>query len=62
MDAVGDNGAGIGGNHQTGWTGVVARAMHLFATTNAQQGLELGKVGAVFEVKKPAQTPKNQNR
>ncbi len=28
----GDNGAGLGANHQTGWTGVVARTMHLFAT------------------------------
>ena len=29
----GDNGAGLGASHQTGWTGVVARMMHLFATT-----------------------------
>jgi len=28
----GDSGAGIGATHQTGWTGVIARAMHLFAT------------------------------
>jgi Mannosylglycerate hydrolase MGH1-like glycoside hydrolase domain len=28
----GDNGAGLGASHQTGWTGVVARVMHLFAT------------------------------
>ena len=27
----GDNGAGLGASHQTGWTGVVARALHLFA-------------------------------
>jgi hypothetical protein len=27
----GDNGSGIGASHQTGWTGVIARAMHLFA-------------------------------
>jgi hypothetical protein len=33
----GDNGAGIGASHQTGWTGVVARLMHLFATTTAGQ-------------------------
>ena len=43
----GDNGAGIGASHQTGWTGVIARAMHLFATTTAKQVLELGKVAAV---------------
>jgi hypothetical protein len=29
----GDNGAGLGASHQTGWTGVVARTMHLFAGT-----------------------------
>ena len=27
----GDNGAGLGASHQTGWTGVIARIMHLFA-------------------------------
>jgi len=27
----GDNGAGLGASHQTGWTGVVARLMQLFA-------------------------------
>jgi hypothetical protein len=31
----GDNGAGLGANHQTGWTGIIARAMHLFATVRA---------------------------
>lgn len=48
----GDNGAGLGASHQTGWTGVIARAMHLFATTTAQQALELGKTAAVIEVDK----------
>jgi hypothetical protein len=51
----GDNGAGLGASHQTGWTGVIARAMHLFATTNAEQLLELGKVAAFPEVKGEAQ-------
>jgi hypothetical protein len=45
----GDTGAGLGANHQTGWTGVVARAMHLFATTSAAQVLELGKRAAVTQ-------------
>jgi len=30
----GDNGAGIGASHQTGWTAVIARIMHVFAHTN----------------------------
>jgi len=45
----GDNGAGLGANHQTGWTGVIARGMHLFATTTAQQALELGKAAAFVD-------------
>ena len=40
----GDNGAGLGANHQTGRTGVIARATHLFASTSADQVFELGKV------------------
>jgi hypothetical protein len=43
----GDNGAGLGANHQTGWTGVIARIMHLFATTPAKQLIEIGKRAAV---------------
>ncbi len=35
----GDNGAGLGASHQTGWTGIIARIMHLFATTTAEQAL-----------------------
>jgi hypothetical protein len=45
----GDNGAGLGASHQTGWTGIIARAMHLFATTTADQLLQLGKTAAVVE-------------
>ncbi len=45
----GDNGAGLGASHQTGWTGIIARLMHLFATTTAQQVLELGKMAPVVE-------------
>ena len=44
----GDNGAGLGANHQTGWTGVVARMMHLFATMKPAAVLEGGKK-VIFE-------------
>ena len=44
----GDNGAGLGANHQTGWTGVVARMMHLFATMNSEEIISAGKM-AYFE-------------
>ncbi|HKF41645.1 MAG TPA: glucosidase [Thermoanaerobaculia bacterium] len=43
----GDNGAGVGASHQTGWTGGIARMMHLFATTSAEKLLERGKVAFV---------------
>ena len=49
----GDNGAGLGASHQTGWTGIIARGMHLFATTTAEQVLQLGKMAAVIETQKP---------
>lgn len=46
----GDNGAGLGASHQTGWTGLIAGVMHLFATTTAEQALELGKAAAVSDI------------
>ena len=39
----GDNGAGLGASHQTGWTGVVARLLYTFAKGSAEQTLESGK-------------------
>jgi hypothetical protein len=48
----GDNGAGLGASHQTGWTGIVARIMHLFATLTPDVVLKGGKKAA-FE--RPAQ-------
>ena len=44
----GDNGAGLGANHQTGWTGVVARILHLFGSLTPEALLEAGKK-AYFE-------------
>ena len=46
----GDDGAGLGASHQTGWTGVIARAMHVFATSTAEEVLALGKAAALHEV------------
>ena len=43
----GDNGAGLGASHQTGWTGIVARMMHLFATTTPTRIREEGKTPLV---------------
>jgi hypothetical protein len=48
----GDNGAGLGASHQTGWTGVVARAMHLFGTITPEQVLESGKRTSIAEAER----------
>jgi hypothetical protein len=37
----GDNGAGLGASHQTGWTGLVARLLDLFGRLTAQDALEI---------------------
>jgi hypothetical protein len=50
----GDNGAGLGANHQTGWTGCIARIMHLFAALTPEESLESGKK-AYFETRSPAE-------
>ena len=42
----GDNGAGIGASHQTGWTGLVAKLIQLFGMFDAKKLLEAGKEGA----------------
>jgi len=38
----GDNGAGLGASHQTGWTGLVAKFIQLFGMIDAQRLLEDG--------------------
>ena len=57
----GDNGAGLGASHQTGWTGIVARMMHLFATTTAEQLLERGRVAPSVEVTEAARKADRQH-
>jgi len=36
----GDNGAGLGASHQTGWTGLIARGLDLFARINPEEALK----------------------
>jgi hypothetical protein len=43
----GDNGAGIGASHQTGWTGIVALLIEIFGKLDAQTLLAEGR-GAAF--------------
>jgi hypothetical protein len=46
----GDNGAGLGASHQTGWTGAVAKLIELFGLLDPKRLLESGKAAA-FERK-----------
>jgi hypothetical protein len=39
----GDNGAGLGASHQTGWTGTIARVIDLFARVSATDALRISK-------------------
>jgi hypothetical protein len=42
----GDNGAGLGASHQTGWTGVVAKLIQIFGLLGSERALAGGKKGA----------------
>jgi hypothetical protein len=42
----GDNGAGIGASHQTGWTGVVSKLIELFGRLDGASFLAGGKAEA----------------
>jgi len=42
----GDNGAGLGASHQTGWTGVVAKLIQLFGLLDPKDALKAGKAAA----------------
>jgi hypothetical protein len=42
----GDNGAGIGASHQTGWTGCIAPLIDLFGRLDSKEFLAAGKLGA----------------
>ncbi len=42
----GDNGAGLGASHQTGWTGLVAEFIQLFGFLDAKRALAEGKMSS----------------
>jgi hypothetical protein len=45
----GDNGAGLGASHQTGWSGVVAKLIQLYGVLDPEKLLESGKKAAFKE-------------
>jgi hypothetical protein len=46
----GDNGAGLGASHQTGWTGLIAKLIQLSAQLDPKRALEAGKMAAFRKV------------
>ncbi len=46
----GDNGAGLGASHQTGWTGLIARILDLYARVGSEQLLQAAKAEVVARV------------
>jgi len=42
----GDNGAGLGASHQTGWTGLISKLIEIFGRIDEKEFLEAGKRGA----------------
>jgi hypothetical protein len=45
----GDNGAGLGASHQTGWTGLIARLIQIYGAVDAQRYLQAGKRTAIVK-------------
>jgi hypothetical protein len=52
----GDNGAGIGASHQTGWTGLVAHFIRLFGVLEAEEFLAAGNRERFLDAKEEAET------
>jgi hypothetical protein len=50
----GDNGAGLGASHQTGWTGLVAKLIELYGFLDAKRSLELGRRAAFTQAARAA--------
>jgi hypothetical protein len=46
----GDNGAGIGASHQTGWTGLVGKLIEIFGRLCAETVLDGGRLGVFEEI------------
>jgi hypothetical protein len=58
----GDNGAGLGASHQTGWSGVVAKLIQLYGLIDAGQLLEFGKEAAFIKAAQETTDAKKSKR
>jgi len=52
----GDNGAGLGASHQTGWSGLVAKLIQLYGFLDPKRALEVGKRAAFTEIREKVRT------
>ena len=48
----GDNGAGLGASHKTGWTGLVAKLLEIFGRLDEKEYLQVGKRSAALSPRK----------
>ncbi len=46
----GDNGAGLGASHQTGWTGVISRLMDVFGRLSSEDALDVSKAAVLRDM------------
>jgi hypothetical protein len=53
----GDNGAGLGASHQTGWTGLIAATLDLFGRISAEDALRMPKQSMVKTIREPVARP-----
>jgi len=53
----GDNGAGLGASHQTGWTGLIAPMIDLFGRIDAQFALENERIRVMSQMGKSQPSP-----
>jgi hypothetical protein len=58
----GDNGAGLGASHQTGWTGLVAKTIQIYGSLDAKRFLEGGKRAAFKEAARLKAAPGAQGK
>jgi hypothetical protein len=57
----GDNGAGLGASHQTGWSGLVAALIRIFETIKPEDLLNHGTLGAVNIIASSRPRPEQRN-
>ncbi len=58
----GDNGAGIGASHQTGWTGGVATLIEIFRSLDPGELLDVGKKGGFVRIATKSKQKTNQRQ